>query len=212
MTSVQTPTSLLLDAPLTQWGINVSWAKYISGLLQNEEAIFTDENDQLDLFLELLWTGRLGMQLPVGSINLIAQSSLIPTEWLECNGQAVSRTTYNALFSALGTVYGSGNGSTTFNVPDTRGRVVMGQGTSDLGTSRTLATKVGSDTHTLTLPQIPFHTHAISSRAQSGSIYPTFGAGGTPVTIQGSTESAGGGLSHNNVQPSLVMCYMIKAR
>ena len=48
-------------------------------------------------------------------------SSNIPTNWLECNGAAISRTTYSALFAAIGTTWGSGDGSTTFNLPETRG-------------------------------------------------------------------------------------------
>lgn len=49
-----------------------------------------------------------------------------PDGWLECNGAAISRTTYAALFAAIGTVYGAGNGSTTFNLPDLRGQFVRG--------------------------------------------------------------------------------------
>ncbi len=210
MTSVQTPSSLLLDAPLTQWGINVLWAKYISGLLQNEELVFSDENDQLDLFLHLMWMGQLGMQLPIGTI-IAYGGSVIPALYVECSGQLLNRVVYAKLFEAIGTTYGVGNGSTTFNMPDLRGRLPIGKGTSDLGTLRTLGTKIGTDTHTLTQGQMPLHTHAISSRAQSGTIYPTYGAGGSPITIQGSTESAGGGLPHNNVQPSLVVSFMIYA-
>ena len=61
----------------------------------------------------------------VGSVAFFAFSTA-PTGWLKCNGQAVSRTTYSALFAAMGTLYGVGDGSTTFNVPDLRGEFVRG--------------------------------------------------------------------------------------
>jgi microcystin-dependent protein len=65
--------------------------------------------------------GQLGTSLsPPGMIGMFATSNA-PTGWLKANGAAVSRTTYAALFNAIGTFYGTGNGSTTFNLPDLRG-------------------------------------------------------------------------------------------
>lgn len=96
-----------------------------------------------------------------------------PTGWLFCGGQAVSRATYANLFALLGTGYGAGDGSTTFNVPDLRGRSVFGR--DDMGgagtagritlagsgiTGTTLNFAGGSETVTLTTAQIPSHTHA----------------------------------------------------
>lgn len=66
--------------------------------------------------------------MPAGMIFEFAGSS-IPTGWLACDGSAVSRTTYAALFSAISTTWGPGDGATTFNVPDKRGRVAIGDGT-----------------------------------------------------------------------------------
>lgn len=63
--------------------------------------------------------------MPSGAVQAFAMSTA-PNGWLKCNGQAVSRTTYAALFSAIGTTYGSGDGSTTFNLPDLRGEFVRG--------------------------------------------------------------------------------------
>lgn len=94
-----------------------------------------------------------------------------PTGWLLCYGQAVSRTTYAALFSALGTAWGAGDGSTTFNLPDLRGRVLAGK--DDMGGTSanrltnqtggldgdTLGAVGGSETHTLTEAQLASHTH-----------------------------------------------------
>jgi microcystin-dependent protein len=62
---------------------------------------------------------------PAGMISSFCASSA-PTGWLQCNGAAVSRTTYSDLFAAIGTVYGTGDGSTTFNVPEMRGEFLRG--------------------------------------------------------------------------------------
>lgn len=103
-----------------------------------------------------------------------------PTDWLLCFGQAVSRTTYAALFAVLGTTYGSGDGSTTFNLPDLRGRVPggkdnMGGTAANRLTSAgagvdgaTLGASGGAQTHTLTSAQMPAHSHA-GSTASAGA-------------------------------------------
>jgi microcystin-dependent protein len=62
---------------------------------------------------------------PTGSIIMYGAATA-PAGWLECNGDAVSRTTYSALFSVIGTTYGSGDGTTTFNLPDLRGEFIRG--------------------------------------------------------------------------------------
>ena len=74
-------------------------------------------------------SGAVGV-LPAGAVIPYAGSAA-PAGWLLCGGQAVSRSDYAALFAIIGTTYGSGNGSTTFNVPDLRGRVVAGE--DDMG-------------------------------------------------------------------------------
>ncbi len=71
--------------------------------------------------------------MPVGCVIPFAGAAA-PTGWLLCQGQAVSRTTYAQLFSVIGTTYGSGDGSTTFNLPDMRGRVAVGSDANSLGT------------------------------------------------------------------------------
>lgn len=95
--------------------------------------------------------------------------STAPAGWLLCYGQAVSRTTYAALFAAIGTAHGTGDGSTTFNVPDLRGRVPAGKdnmggsAASRLTTAgsgvdgATLGAVGGAETHTLTTAQMPAH-------------------------------------------------------
>lgn len=106
-----------------------------------------------------------------GIIEMYAGATA-PTGYLLCDGSAVSRTTYAALFAVTGTTYGSGDGSTTFNLPDLRGRLPMGAGTgvglnssgtgAPSGTAQTARTRgqwLGEETHQLTTTEMPIHNH-----------------------------------------------------
>lgn len=170
---------------------------------------------------------------PAGVISAFAGSSA-PSGWFLCYGQAVSRTTYATLFSAIGTTYGSGDGSTTFNLPDLRGRVVAGvDDMGGTGANRlTLDTTEGVDgglgdsggvqSHVLTTAEMPSHSHSADSiRARTGGSNETSGttlsisSRGSPYSYTtglldqntGATGSSGG---HVNVQPTLVLNYIIK--
>ena len=70
-------------------------------------------------------TAATASAVPAGAVNSFAMSA-VPTGWLSCNGSLVSRTTYSGLFSAVGTTYGAGDGSTTFALPDLRGEFIRG--------------------------------------------------------------------------------------
>jgi len=94
---------------------------------------------------------------PVGEVTMWTTNTA-PTGWLVCDGSAVSRTTYSGLFAVIGTVYGAGDGSTTFNLPNLKGRVVVGRDSADADWD-TLAETRGSKTHTLTSAEMPSHTH-----------------------------------------------------
>lgn len=106
-------------------------------------------------------------QTPAGVLSPFAGSAA-PAGWLLAYGQAVSRTTYANLFAAIGTTYGAGDGSTTFNVPDLRGRVIAAldnMGGTDAGRldwANTLGTNGGAQTVALAAGNIPTHTHAIN--------------------------------------------------
>lgn len=95
--------------------------------------------------------------IPAGVI-LPYSSSSAPSGYLVCNGSAISRTTYAVLFTVVGTTYGSGDGSTTYNIPDLRGKVPTGLAGS--GTFGSLNASGGSETHTLTTGEMPSHAHS----------------------------------------------------
>jgi microcystin-dependent protein len=93
-----------------------------------------------------------------GDIKYSARSTPT-TGWLLCDGSAVNRTTYADLFTAIGTTYGVGDGSNTFNVPDYRGKSILGAGTGSGLTARTRGDSGGSET--ISTAELPVHTHTI---------------------------------------------------
>lgn len=119
------------------------------------------------------------MSEPAGIVMPFA-GSVAPEGYLLCDGSAVSRSTYSDLFTAIGTTYGVGDGSTTFNLPDLSGRVVLG-----VSQSHALGTSGGEATHTLTESELPAHTHTVPSHGHSNDI-----SAKTPV------------LSHTITQPA----------
>ncbi|WP_288910815.1 phage tail protein [uncultured Thomasclavelia sp.] len=150
---------------------------------------------------------------PIGAITPFAGST-VPTHWLLCNGQAISRADYSDLFAAIGTTYGEGDGSTTFNVPDLRGRVAVGIDTTDTNLN-VLGKTYGEKEHTLTVEEIPEHAHAINSFRANGSSYG--GVLGTNAsdgvsTGQKGTTSVGENQPHNNMQPSIAQNFIIKVK
>jgi microcystin-dependent protein len=165
-------------------------------------------------------TGLQGV--PAGIISDFAGTTA-PDGYLMCYGQAISRDTYAALFAAIDTTYGVGDGSTTFNVPDCRGRGSVGK--DDMGgtsanrlTGQTggvngdvLGATGGAETHTITTTQMPAHTHTVSFQSASADAP---GAAGFPHNagsgISVTSSSTGGGGAHNNVQPSIVFNKIIK--
>ncbi len=136
-------------------------------------------------------------------------SETVPEGFLLCDGAAYSRTQYAELFEAIGTTYGAGDGSTTFNVPNLSTRVPVGTGDGyDLGATG------GEETHQLTVEEMPSHKHGFS-------VSTTDGYGSTPAQVaegdgknwssgyNGETNSTGGGQPHNNMQPYTVVNYII---
>jgi microcystin-dependent protein len=177
--------------------------------------------------------------IPSGMLAPFAGSTA-PTGWLLCYGQAVSRTTYATLFGVIGTSYGVGDGSTTFNVPDMRGRVIAGAdnmggsaasrltSASITSGANTLGNSGGEETHHLLKAELPAynltvtdpgHVHSVAQATggSAGSAYSLFGANVAAATQNTgsattgiSVASGGSDTSHNNVQPTLIGNYIIR--
>jgi len=140
------------------------------------------------------------MQIPVGSIFPYASLSP-PNGWLICNGDVVSRTTYEALFNEIGVLYGAGDGTTTFNVPNCKGRVLVGRDTGQPPFD-TVGETGGANAHTLTIGEMPAHTHTQIGSLTAGAVTP---GGSVMDQLSTATGSTGGGSPHNNLQPYIVI-------
>ena len=150
--------------------------------------------------------------LPIGTIVDFA-GIIAPTGWLICDGSAISRTTYADLLVTIGTIYGEGDGSTTFNLPNCEGLVTVGIKNDDADFNE-IGKKGGEKTHTLTINEMPAHNHSAKFCEGTG-VYSVFPKGnGSASEWGGSTNtiaSTGGGQPHNNLQPYICFNKIIKA-
>lgn len=151
----------------------------------------------------------------LGEIRMFA-GSYAPEGWAMCDGQILKISEYETLYTLLGTRYG-GNGQTTFGLPDLRGRIPV-----HMGQFYTLGMKGGQESVTLTLGQIPNHTHAVYANSSAGANTPenniwtvepqsAYLPPGSHLVSMNNTavSSAGGSQSHDNMMPSLVINFII---
>jgi len=155
---------------------------------------------------------------PAGTIVATGRGAA-PAGWLMAQGASVSRTTYADLFEAIGTAYGAGDGSTTFNVPNFGSRVPVGAASS-ITQLNALGKMGGEVDHVLTEAEMPAHRHNTYG-GQNGSS-PTITTSGTQwAKFIGNTQynlgdgdptmsAKGGSAAHNNMQPYVVVNYLIK--
>lgn len=202
---------------------------YLTGNLAITSSMITDgtiqEADLADGSVSQAKLAPDAQGVPSGII-MAWPTGTAPTGWLLCYGQDVSRTTYSTLYTAIGTIYGS-NDSTTFTLPDLRGRVIAGK--DDMGGAAaglmsdygaTLGATGGSEHVTLTESEMPSHTHTgnvnlrtnweggYSTRSPVGTGDARYNGNGTspPLTI----NNTGGGAAHENTQPTMILNYIIK--
>lgn len=168
----------------------------------------TPAHEAINSRLQSLGAAVGGKSAVSGTIAIWPTGS-IPTDWLACDGSGVSRTTYAALFALLGTTFGSGDGSTTFNLPDLRGRAVGGVGTGSSLSTRSLGAQAGEENHQLTIPELPAHTHT-NSVGSIGATNATAAVGSSEIEGTTTSGNAGSDTPHNNMQPSLVLNWIIK--
>lgn len=158
--------------------------------------------------------------VPVGSIQMFAGSAAPNASWMICNGAAISRTTYAALFALTGTTYGAGDGSTTFNLPNLTGRFPLGVSSP----TYPLAGTGGSETHTLSVNELAPHTHGAGSLTTSFA-YKTSTNTGAPnardgadaqlynsSAITGSTASTGSGTPFSKMPPYIAINFIIRVQ
>ena len=156
----------------------------------------------------------------IGNIMLFC-GNFAPRGWSFCNGTLLAIANYNALFALLGTTYG-GDGVTTFGLPDLRGRFPLHMGQGPGLPNYTIGQSSGSEGVTLSVTELPQHTHSARASSIGNSDDPTnrVWANSTatklyaavPGTINmnaGSTSTAGSSLPHENMHPFLVFNFVI---
>jgi microcystin-dependent protein len=163
----------------------------------------------------------------VGEIRLLAFNQFAPVNFLPCDGRLVSVSQYQTLFTLIGTAYG-GDGVSTFGLPDLRGRTPVNFGQTVNGSNYVLAQSAGLETVTLSPATAPPHTHTVSvvntaatmmvpsATATPGSVGSNFYycnqvQAGSDLNLAADTvsQSGGGNAPHLNLQPSLVLAYVI---
>lgn len=188
--------------------------------------IYIDDNAQI--------AAGVILQSNLGNAGTVPTGTIIPTAlptgttiagWLECNGTAISRTTYATLFGAVGTAFGVGDGSTTFNLPDLRGRIPLGSGQGQgtrtgtaVGTGTPTGTPLGNfnrgewggeEAHKLASGELPPHTHNYSPANQAGG----GASNSTGGPVGGIAATTDGGFANTPaavMQPFLVLTFYIK--
>jgi microcystin-dependent protein len=174
------------------------------------------------------------MTEPVGTVKMyVGTSDPSGGVYMLCDGRAISRTTYATLFGVIGVVYGAGDGSTTFNIPNTAERVIIGKSATQTlipqYDARAMGNSFGEGRHTQLPAELAAHVHTIAAHHHDVK-YTVFQAGGTgtnfmtaitgagAITAQTqdtpltSDNNVGGGSPLNVVQPSLVMQFIIRVK
>ena len=188
----------------------ISTKKVIYKICQSIDSIKSDATTTSSAVTALQTDMQTALPL-LGEMRQFAGSTA-PSKWLICDGSAVSRTTYADLFAVIGTTYGTGDGSTTFNLPDMKGRTAIGS-----STSYALGSKGGEANHTLTIAEMPNHGHlyADATVRTYGGTESNKGSSswqwGSYISLSQVIGNTGGGGAHNNMQPYTTVNFIIYA-
>lgn len=223
--SVGGGTNIAIDNALSATSTNPVQNAVITEALNEKVSMYVNEDagadlpDGYDIYID---TTDGVSQIPmIPGIVYATASQILPEGFLWCNGAEVSRSEYFELFNSIGTAYGVGDGSTTFNVPDLQLRVPMGAG-GEFG----LGSMGGEAEHTLVKSELPNEQYKVgqdmSSLGISDTWYLTYankadnGGAHTAASLSGVvqgdwayTEPLGEGEAHNNLQPYTVVNYII---
>ncbi len=202
-----------------------------AGISSNElatDSVITAKIQDGAVTASKLDSAAVSVLMPSGTVLPYAGSALPgnPNDYLFCNGAAVSRSTYSNLFTAIGTNYGVGDGSTTFNIPDLRGRVIAGQ--DDMGGTPAntltnaqadqLGGTLGEEEHLLTSAEsgMPAPKHTVDDSDNTGTTVGSWAYGDEGNGVLESTNETNdvaaqnASSAHNNVQPTIILNYIIK--
>lgn len=174
-------------------------------------SIEADNLQAQERFNQLVYLFQKGcVDVEVGSI-ILWPSDVLPSCYLPCDGHAVSRTDYVALFAICGTTFGAGDGSTTFNLPDLRGRVAVGTGQQSGGTAFATGDTGGEEKHQLDTSELASHDHQWSGYLEGVAVTPGELPVLIPPLVPAVTGNTGGDQPHNNLQPYLALKFIIKS-
>lgn len=229
---IEPPNVAPLDEPVSCYKFNRAYIPYITGALQTLvqydafEGDFEQQQIAVGRFQDLInYLQSTDVECdinvtiegcnatPIGSVVLWTVGT-IPPNWLECDGSEVSQATYPDLYALLGNTFGNGHEG-TFYLPDMRARVPVGVNpTAFTGRSqRLLGASGGTETHALSVAELPAHSHEVAVRDPSNG----FGTGVIALednlagNLNKLTTQTGSNTAHNNMQPFLVMKYIIRA-
>ena len=175
------------------------------------------------LLIYFAFNNIVNAQTPyLGEIRMFA-GNFAPSGWAKCEGQLLPIVTNTALFSLLGTTYG-GDGTTTFGLPDLRGRVPLGSGTGPGLSAKNLGQRSGTETNTTSVAQMPAHNHIINAVIADGNqstptgnllagtklLDPEYSNASNTTTMNSAmVDNTGNGQAINNMQPYLSVTFII---
>jgi microcystin-dependent protein len=216
---------IVADNSITNAKLTLAPANTIKGRLNTGGQV----QDLTPSDLQILLAGLVTTN-PIGTVIDWAGSGSPPATYLECNGTAISRTSYSELFTVLGTTWGAGDGSTTFNLPDLRRRVTMGAGGTGSATiGNVVGNTGGEEDHVLTESEGKCEFDVTANFRSPGSVNPITSENyikGLTITnsngnftypndqgvVDGSaTVGSAAATAHNTMQPSAVVRKLIKA-